>query len=91
MSSDERALSAEDRAILDLERTWWQGSKRKEQAILERLGLTPAVYYRRRSRLVERPEAMDYDPMVVRRLQRLRDRRRRVRVGGVTYEGGGAK
>ena len=32
--------------------------------------------------LLESPEAIDYDPLVVRRLRRLRDRRRRARYEG---------
>jgi hypothetical protein len=92
MSSGDRApgdaLTDQDRAIIDFERTWWQGSGRKDAAVRERLGLSPSRYYAFLRQLLEKPEAMDYDPMVVRRLRRQRDRRRRARVGGAFHQGG---
>jgi Protein of unknown function (DUF3263) len=75
-------LSEQDRAILDLERTWWAEGGSKESAIRTQLGMSPARYYRLVAALVERREAEAYDPLVVRRLRRLRDRRRRARFEG---------
>ncbi len=74
-ASDERS-----RAILDLERTAWQFSVPKEREIRERLRMSPARYHQLLNRLIDRPEALAYDPMLVRRLRRLRDARRRKRV-----------
>ncbi|MEX0990926.1 MAG: DUF3263 domain-containing protein [Actinomycetota bacterium] len=73
--SDERS-----RAILDLERTAWQLTGSKEREIRELLGISPARYHQLLNRLIDRPEALAYDPMLVRRLRRLRDARRRKRV-----------
>jgi uncharacterized protein DUF3263 len=67
------------RAILDFERGWWQDPGPKEQAIRARLGLSPARYYQLLNRLIDSPEALRYDPMLVRRLRRLRTARRRQR------------
>lgn len=50
--------------------------------IRERFGLSASRYYEIISELLENPEAMDYDPLVVRRLRRDRDRRRRIRFTG---------
>ena len=75
-------LSEQDRAILDLERTWWAEGGSKESAIRSRLGMSPARYYRLVAVLVDRREAEAYDPLVIRRLRRLRDRRRRARFEG---------
>lgn len=75
-------LSERDRAILDFERTWWSEPGPKESGIRVRFGLSPARYYRVLAGLLESTEAVDYDPLVVRRLRRLRDRRRRARFEG---------
>lgn len=76
------ALSERDIAILDFERTWWLEPGPKEQAIRERLVLSPTRYYQLLNELIDRPEADAYDPLVVRRLRRLRERRRRARFEG---------
>ena len=65
-----------DRAILDFERSWWTESGPKEAAIRERFELSGARYYQILNELLESDEAYAYDPLVVRRLRRLRDRRR---------------
>ena len=65
--------------ILDFERDWWKGSLRKERAVRARFGVSAARYYQLLNRLIDRPEALEYDPMLVQRLRRLRDARRRKR------------
>jgi hypothetical protein len=75
-------LSDRDRAILDFERTWWTQPGLKEVAIRVRFDLSTTRYYEILNDLLEMPEAMTYDPLVVRRLRRLRDRRRRARFEG---------
>jgi hypothetical protein len=66
-------------AILDFERGWWQQEGSKEGAIRSRFGLSAARYYQLLNRLIDVPEALRYDPMLVRRLRRLRTARRRQR------------
>jgi len=68
------------RDILDFERGWWLHPGPKERAIRERFGFSPARYHQLLNRVVDLPEALTYDPMVVRRLRRLREQRRRRRV-----------
>jgi hypothetical protein len=75
-------LTERDRAILDFERTWWSEPGPKEQAIRSRFDLSATRYYEILNELLERDDAMTYDPLVVRRLRRLRDRRRRARFEG---------
>lgn len=75
------ALSDEERAILDFERTWWTEDGPKEMLIEERFGFAADRYYQALNGLLERPEALAHDPLVVRRLLRLRERRRRLRLG----------
>ncbi len=71
-----------DRAILDFERTWWTEPGSKQAAIRNRFQLSAARYYQVLGKLIDSPDADAYDPLVVRRLRRLRDRRRRVRFEG---------
>jgi hypothetical protein len=77
-----------ERAMLDLERSWWTEPGPKEQAINERLEMSTTRYHELLNELIDRPEAEDHDPLVVRRLRRMRDRRRRTRAEhvGVTSE-----
>jgi hypothetical protein len=75
-------LTDRDRAILDFERSWWSEPGPKELAIRERFELSTTRYYEILGELVDDPGAMAYDPLVVRRLRRLRDRRRRARFEG---------
>jgi hypothetical protein len=74
------ALLPRDRDLLDFERGCWQHKGPKERAIRERFGFSAARYHQLLNRLIDLPEALAYDPMLVRRLRRLRDQRRRRRV-----------
>ncbi|MEA3076216.1 MAG: hypothetical protein QOF60_1124 [Actinomycetota bacterium] len=73
------ALSERDRAILDFERGWWLEAGSKETAMRERLDLSPTRYRELLNELVDSADALDYDPMVVRRLRKSRERRRQAR------------
>jgi len=75
-------LSERERAILDFERTWWTEPGPKEGAIRTRFDLSPTRYYQVLAQLLDSADADAYDPLVVRRLRRLRDRRRRARFEG---------
>jgi hypothetical protein len=76
------ALTDQERAVLDFERSWWTADGVKEVLIEQRLGLTASRYYRQLNELLDRPDALEHDPLVVRRLRRLRERRRRARLEG---------
>ena len=69
-------LTDTEHAVLELERSWWTLPGTKETAVLERFGWSPEHYYRQLSALIDRPEALAADPLLVRRLLRLRDDRR---------------
>lgn len=73
---DEAAIRWQD--ILDFERSS-KHAPTKAVAMRRRFGLSTARYYQLLNRLIEQPEALRYDPMLVRRLRRLRDVRRRRR------------
>jgi len=72
-------LDERSSAILDFERNWWKYPGPKERAIRERFQLSAARYHQLLNGLIDRPEALTYDPMLVRRLRRLREARRRKR------------
>lgn len=72
-------LDERSRAILDFERDWWQRPGPKERAIRTLFGLSAARYYQLLNRLIDSPEALRHDPMLVKRLRRLRLHRRRQR------------
>jgi hypothetical protein len=74
-----RELNDEDRAVIDFERTWWTvpANRTKQEAIRTCLGLSPTRYYAALESLAERDEALAYDPLLIRRLRRRRDRKRR--------------
>lgn len=74
------ALDQRARAILDFEREAWQLSGPKERAIRACFGFSAARYHQLLTRTIDLPEALAYDPMLVRRLRRLREIRRRRRV-----------
>ena len=75
MSRVPAALDQRARDMLDFERDWRVHQGCKEDAIAERFGISAARYYQLLSRLVERDEALDYDPLTVRRLRRRRRER----------------
>jgi hypothetical protein len=75
-------LTDRDRAILDLERTWWSQPGPKAAAIHARIGLSPARYYELLAALIGSADAAAYDPLVVRRLRKMRANRRRARIEG---------
>jgi hypothetical protein len=74
------SLTDRERAILDFERSWWSEDVEKEILVSQRFGINTAEYYRLLNDLIDRPEALAHDPLGVRRLRRLRDRRRRARL-----------
>jgi len=73
-------LSDRDRAILAFEAEWRRHAGAKEEAIRSELGLSPARYYQLLGRLIDTAEAQEHDPMLVKRLRRLRDTARTTRV-----------
>ncbi|HEY7661211.1 MAG TPA: DUF3263 domain-containing protein [Actinomycetota bacterium] len=68
------------RGILDFERSWWQQGGPKDRRVRERLAMSPVRYHQELMRALDLPEALAYDPALVRRLQRLREHRRRTRL-----------
>ena len=72
-------LSERDAEILEFERQWWQYAGAKEQAVREKFDMSSTRYYQVLNVLIDKPEALEHDPLLVRRLRRLRAARQRQR------------
>ena len=66
-------LSDREIAILEFERHWWLDTNAKNEHIRGEFGVDPVRYFQQLNRLIERPEALDFDPVLVRMLLRRRD------------------
>ena len=72
-------LTERDLRILAFERQWWKYAGAKEQAVRELFDMSATRYYQVLNALIDRPEALACDPMLVKRLRRLRASRQRAR------------
>lgn len=73
-------LTQRDIEVLDFERSWWKHAGVKEQAIKERFEMSATRYYQLLNDLLENPAALEYDPILIKRLKRYRTYRQRQRV-----------
>jgi hypothetical protein len=73
------SLTEREQEILGFERQWWKYAGAKEQAIRDLFDMSATRYYQVLNALIDRPEALAYDPMLVKRLRRLRASRQRAR------------
>lgn len=78
-SSHPSELSERDQAILGFERQWWKYSGAKEAAIRELFDMSSTRYYQLINTLIDTPEALEFDPMLVKRLRRMRSSRQAAR------------
>ena len=74
------SLSQRDRQILEFERQWWKYAGAKEQAIRELFDMSATRYYQIINALIDNPDALAFDPMLVKRLRRMRAARQRARL-----------
>jgi uncharacterized protein DUF3263 len=72
-------LSVRDADILAFERQWWKFAGAKEQAIRDKFGMSATRYYQVLNALIDKSEALAQDPLLVKRLRRLRATRQRNR------------
>jgi hypothetical protein len=71
-----------ERAVLEFEKLHWKYAAVKETQVLERWGWSMTRYYQVVNALLDRPEAEAAEPMLVRRLRRLREARKKQRTWG---------
>ena len=72
-------LTPRDLEILAFERQWWKYAGSKEQAIKELFDMSSTRYYQVLNALLDNPEALEADPMLIKRLRRMRASRQRAR------------
>lgn len=72
-------LSERDQQIIGFERQWWKYAGAKEQAIRDLFGMSATRYYQVLNALIDSPAALAYDPMLIKRLRRMRTSRQRAR------------
>ncbi|MEU3476413.1 DUF3263 domain-containing protein [Rhodococcus sp. NPDC006774] len=72
-------MTEQDAAILAFEKRWWNAAGEKEQAIRDTFDITAVRYYQILTRLLEDRDAHAADPVLVKRLRRIRDSRRQGR------------
>jgi hypothetical protein len=71
----ELGLSELEIGLLEFERSWWRHAGSKESAIKELFNLTPPAYYQMLNNLIDRNEALLAQPVLVKRLRRIRENR----------------
>jgi hypothetical protein len=75
----EGQLSERDQQVLAFERQWWKYAGAKEQAVRELFDMSATRYYQVLNTLIDDPAALAHDPMLVKRLRRMRASRQRAR------------
>ena len=78
-ASGDEVLSERDQQVLAFERQWWKYAGAKEQAIRELFDMSATRYYQVLNALIDSPAALAHDPMLVKRLRRMRASRQRAR------------
>lgn len=66
-------LTDRDIHMLGFERRWWRDPSAKREAIRSEFGVSPVRYFQQLNNLISQPDALDYDPVLVRMLLRRRD------------------
>ena len=77
-------LSERDIAMLDFERQWWRFAGSKDEAIRAKFDMNATRYFQLLNSLLDSSAALEHDPLLVKRLRRLRDSRQKARVGRST-------
>jgi len=72
-------LADRDARILAFEREWWRHGGAKEGAIRTQFGMNVTEYFQVLNVLIDSNAALVHDPMLVKRLRRMRDARQRGR------------
>lgn len=80
-------LSDRQRAIIAFEGSWWTQEDARDTLIRARFACSSEDYYQELNQLLDHPSALTFDPLVVRRLRRQRERRRRARIDGPNSTG----
>lgn len=77
-------LTEREAAMLDFERRWWRFAGSKDEAIRASFDMNSTRYFQLLNALLDSPAALEHDPLLVKRLRRLRDSRQKARAGRST-------
>ena len=72
-------MTPQQEAILQFERRWYAAQGNKEADIREQLGLSAVRYYQLLNAILDRPDALAAEPVLVKRLLRIRNSRQAAR------------
>ena len=75
-------LSERELAMIEFEGSWFMLDELRHEAIRARFGCSQEDYNLELNRVIDHPAALLADPLVVRRLRRNRERRRRALIDG---------
>ncbi|MCT1458419.1 DUF3263 domain-containing protein [Aestuariimicrobium sp. p3-SID1156] len=75
----EVGLSDRDAAILAFEKSWWAADASKASEIRERFNMSTTAYHQILNGLLDNPHALAAEPLLVKRLRRLRESRQKAR------------
>ena len=81
-NTDASTLSEVELKILEFEQKWWKYAGAKERAIRDLFDMSGTRYYQILNGLSDTPEALAFDPMLVKRLRRMRASRQQARSAG---------
>ncbi len=79
MTEEKVTFGERERKILEFERYWWKYAGAKERSIRQNFEISATRYYQLLNEIIDMPEALSHDPILVKRLQRLRAFRQRQR------------
>ena len=79
MPGEAGELTEREQSILGFERQWWKYAGAKEQAIRDLFDMSATRYYQIVNSLIDQPAALAFDPLLVKRLRRMRASRQRAR------------
>lgn len=77
--AEQGGLTERESEILEFETGWWRFGGAKEAAISDVFGMNATRYYQVLNALLDRPEALAAQPLLVKRLRRLRESRQQAR------------
>ena len=74
-NQDASELSELEVSVLEFERRWWKYGGAKDHAIRERFDMSATSYFQILNSLLDNPAALASEPMLVKRLRRIRTTR----------------
>jgi hypothetical protein len=72
-------LNDREKELLQIAGAHYKYPGAREAHVRERFGIGPTAFYVEVNQIINRPDALEHDPLTVKRLLRLRDRRRAAR------------